>query len=276
MIIAIDNGEDYYLSESRCRSRVCPRCSKMRARTLSARIAGIIHRMDDPRFLTLTIRSNDQPLAHQIKHLRRRFGAMRRTSSWRKNVAGGVYTIEVTWNHEAAQWHPHLHCIIDGVYWPQAEILELWQSAVKDTAGADIRAVHGIRKLANYLACYVSKSCDLSELDGPRLAEWAIETHGLRLAQTFGSLQLCKPAQEDAEPLPTRMVELNVDNLAYQASAGVEAAELLLRSLEPRHRNSNPNLRHKRAGFLYAWQHAITARPPPAKRPIDRQLTLNG
>lgn len=275
VVVAVDGGQDYYISESRCRSRVCPRCSKIRARALSVRIAELVHRMDDARFVTFTIRSNNRPLADQIKHLRRKFGAMRRTKLWGHYVKGGVYTIEVTWNDETGQWHPHLHAIVDGIYWPQHDLLNLWEGFVGDHAGVDIRIVRGVRKLANYLACYVSKSCDLAKLDGPQLADWAIATHGLRLAQTFGSLQSCKPASEVAEPTPCRLVDVDVNDLADNAACGVEAAELLLRALEPRRRKDGPEANHERAGLLFAWQHPVDAKPPPPRRPIDKQLTLN-
>lgn len=246
-IITYGDGLHYHLTEQRCRSRVCPRCSRIRARSLAARIAALVRRMDDPRFLTLTIRSTDQPLRDQVKHLRRRFAAMRRRPEWTSSVTGGVYTIEVTFNARSAQWHPHLHAIIDGRYFPHANLLRLWQHTVGAHAGVDIRAVRGVRKLANYLACYVAKSCDLDHLSTEQLAEWAVETHGLRLAQTFGRLQNCKPQSEgpdELEPLPIRYVEIDVHALAYAATHSDLIADQLLRLLEPRkgpRLDSNPS-----------------------------------
>lgn len=243
-LVTYGDGLHYHLTEQRCRSRVCPRCSRMRARSLAGRIATLVRRMDEPRFLTLTIRSTDRPLREQVKLLRRRFAAMRRTVQWVNHVSGGVYTIEITYNEGTGQWHPHLHAIIDGSYWAQNALLRQWETVVGDQAGVDIRAVRGIRKLANYLACYVAKSCDLDHLTHRQLAEWAIETHGLRLAQTFGSLQKCKPQSVDADeldPLPIRHVEIDVHELAYAASMASPIAEQLLRLLEPRpHRRPEP------------------------------------
>lgn len=190
--------------------------------------------MNDPRFLTLTCRSTHLPLRDQIQHLTRRFAAMRRNRRWPKHVHGGIYTVEITYNAAADQWHPHLHAIIDGTYWPQAEILDLWQTVLHDHGGVDIRAIRGIRKLANYLAAYVAKSCDLTRLSKSNLAEWAIETQSLRLAQTFGSIHRFKPSHEEPEHHPTQHVAFDINELATWAQAGEMNALRLIQSLEPR------------------------------------------
>lgn len=280
-IVTVDDGLHYHLTEQRCRSRVCPRCAKIRARALAMKITTIVRQMDDPRFLTLTVRSNDQPLRHQVKFLRRRFAAMRRRPLWGFHVTGGVYTIEITHNPSTGQWHPHLHAIIDGKFFPHSDLQLLWEKTVSDHAGVDIRAVRGVRKLANYMASYVAKSCDLSQLRPAQLTEWAIETHGLRLAQTFGCLQSCKPQSTDPdelEPRPIRHVEIDVHGLAWAASWGHPEAQHILEALEPR-RGLKPPIDH---GLVLgainrynAWTSSLdlSARPPPRERDLT-QLTF--
>ncbi len=207
---------------------------------------------------------------------------MRRRPAWKAHVTGGVYTIEITHNALTGQWHPHLHAIIDGRFYPHSELLRDWQDVVRDQAGADIRAVRGIRKLANYLAAYVAKSCDLDALDHAQLPEWAIETHGLRLAQTFGSLQACKPQTADdseLDPLPIRHVDLDVHELAYDAFLGNLIAGSLLRILEP-HRS----VKHiPEPGFILGlirayWRTQKPQQGPDPPNPRDRdqdQLRLS-
>lgn len=271
LIIQVDGGESFYLAESRCRSRICPRCSKIRANMLAGRIAAMVRLMDAPRFLTLTIRSNEQALSVQLKHLRRRFAALRRTELWKYHVKSGVYTIEITWNRETKRWHPHLHCIIDGSFFPHQSLLSLWERVVKDQAGIDIRMVVGVRKLANYLACYVSKSCDLSHLSNQQLAEWAVATAGLRLAQTFGGLQTCKPSKDRVVMKSYKMVDCDVNWMAYIAGYGCTLAKSILTSLTGGEPLSNPD-------FLVLVDRFNT---PPSKqykpdkpRPKDLQLRL--
>lgn len=285
LLVAYGDGLHYHLTEQRCRSRVCPRCARLRARALAFRIATLVRRMDSPRFLTLTIRSNDRPLREQVKHLRRRFAALRRRSDWPTHVVGGVYTLEITFNTTTQQWHPHLHAIVDGTYWAHADLLSTWETVVGDHAGVDIRAVHGVRKLANYLACYVAKSCDLRTLEPRQLAEWAIETHGLRLAQTFGSLQGCKPQTGDEaelDPLPTRIVDLNVHHLAWDAARGNPRAERLLRLIEPHRRPAPIEDPAATLAAIHAYNrpHLIPhgpEPPPPRDRDADQlRFSING
>ncbi|KKM08310.1 hypothetical protein LCGC14_1725160 [marine sediment metagenome] len=231
IVVSENSGEKIFLAEQRCKSRICPRCAWMRSRSLANRISELVHDMDSPRFLTLTVRSNDQSLRNQLMHLRRKFASMRRTELWGYHVRGGVYTIEITFNAKTKQWHPHLHAIIDGGYFPHAELLNLWESLVGDQCGVDIRLVVGVRKLANYLAAYVSKSCDLDHFEPEQLAEWAVETHGLRLAQTFGSLHANKVAEEEEETSYYRTINLDVNMIVTFANAGSDEARTLLNHL---------------------------------------------
>lgn len=274
VIITYADPERYRIAESRCRSRVCPRCSRIRAKALSHRIAALIRQMDQPRFLTLTIRSKSGPLADQVKFLRRRFAAIRRRPEWHQHVISGVYTIEITWNKQSCQWHPHLHAIIDGSFWEQKSILGLWQAIVKDHAGVDIRAVTGVRKLANYLACYVAKSCDLSLLPPDQLVQWAIETHGLRLAQTFGSLQSCKPQSEPAEPMPQSLVDLDPRDIALYAEHGSVLALDLLCALNPSEHAPNRPSHHETGNLIRAMQRVLAPPSPPPRERKEVQLHL--
>ena len=274
VIIIVNGGTRYYLAEARCKSRVCVRCSRIRAKQLSTRIAKLVHTMDAPRFLTLTVRSNDASLSGQVKWLRRRFAEMRRKPCWKNHVAGGVYTIEVTYNADTAQWHPHLHAIIDGTYFAQAELLMLWEATVNDQAGVDIRAVHGVRKLANYLACYVAKSCDLGNLGPDQIAEWAVETHGLRLAQTFGDLHNAKPQTDEQDPVSIGIVECDVNDLAFVASFGVPAALELINRLEPKRGATEPVEPDLILALLRDYNDGLPPKPPPKPKPDRTQQYL--
>lgn len=273
VIISVDLGTRLYLAEQRCRSRVCPRCSRIRANQLAHRITELVHLMDAPRFLTLTIRSTCSPLRDQVNRLRARFAAMRRSAAWATHVTGGVYTIEITHNPDSGQWHPHLHAIIDGRFWLHSDLLATWQRVVHDHAGVDIRAVHGARKLANYLAAYVAKSCDLSRLLPRELAAWAVETHGLRLAQTFGDLHAMKPQNDPREPTINRLIDVCVNRIAYEESWGDSMAGRILATLVPAP-GDPPGLETPQltAAVLRYHRRYALIRPPPQPAPPDHQL----
>jgi hypothetical protein len=47
-------------------------------------------------------------------------------------VRGGVYSIEVTWNPERADWHPHAHMLMDAPWIGWAEMRDAWRAVTCD------------------------------------------------------------------------------------------------------------------------------------------------
>ena len=82
LIINYNSGEKYFLAEQRCKSRICPRCAKIRATQLSHKVAALVHSMDAPRFITISMRSTDGNLRDQLRRLRRNFALLRRSEVW--------------------------------------------------------------------------------------------------------------------------------------------------------------------------------------------------
>jgi len=188
-------------SQARCKARICPTCAKIRANKAARRIREALKEADDPRFLTLTLKGSDDPLADQIRHLRESFARLRRAKEWKQHVRGGVYTVEVKWGKSRGQWHPHLHCIIDGTYWQQQAISKAWETASRGSSIVDIRRVHGAEALSRYITKYIAKSSDTDGMPAARLVEWSESVHGLRMLQTFGTLHgHDRDPREPAEP----------------------------------------------------------------------------
>lgn len=172
----------------RCRSRLCPRCGKWRAREVSARLDRLAAKLDSPRLMTLTLKSSDRPLRDQVRHLTESLRTLRRTRAWRDRVRGGVWVMEVTWSQTRQQWHPHLHLLTEGSYYPQRELSRDWAAASGGSTICDVRACHSRRQAVIYLTQYLSKSQDASHVPTHRLGEWCLGMHGVRMAQTWGSL----------------------------------------------------------------------------------------
>jgi hypothetical protein len=56
-------------------------------------------------------------------------------------VAGGVYSIEVTWSKDRRDWHPHAHALIDAPWIRQSEMRDAWRAVTCDaTRRAELRA----------------------------------------------------------------------------------------------------------------------------------------
>lgn len=180
-----------------CRDRLCPTCQRVRARQAQARLAEIVRAMNAPRFLTLTLRSQDETLSAMIDRLYTAFREIRRRREWRRHVHGGVAVLEVTRNEANGQWHAHLHVIVDGVFWLQSSIAKLWLSVTGDSKIVDIRPVHGQREAVRYLTAYLSKGGDAGTWDDATIVEYASSMHRRRLIQTFGTAHAVRVPESD-------------------------------------------------------------------------------
>lgn len=47
-------------------------------------------------------------------------------------VAGGVYSVEITWSSERHDWHPHVHVLMDAPWIPWAEVRDAWRAVTCD------------------------------------------------------------------------------------------------------------------------------------------------
>lgn len=195
------------IAHHRCKSRLCPLCGRLRAQALRGRMTVPIRKLDSPRLLTLTLRSNDEPLREQVQRLNRCFAKLRRTDVWKHNFLGGLYVTEVTINPKTGRWHPHLHAIVDGRYVPQKDLAAAWLRSTGDSTIVDVRKAHSIKAAVNYLCTYVTKSQDASHVPDEKIGEWADAMHGLRMAATFGCLHGTK-LEPEKEKMNDRLTDL--------------------------------------------------------------------
>jgi hypothetical protein len=214
--------------EGRCRSRLCPRCGRIRARQLQPRLELLAAQLDSPRFITLGTASNNRPLKEQLAHLVESFKRLRRCERFKARVRGGVYVIEVTYNAKTEQWHPHLHALTEGTYYHQAELSKDWESATGDSYVAHIKAVPSRSKAAGYLTQYVTKSQDASHVPDLRLPEWAAAMHGARCSQTWGTLHGLQLDETEEESKPQINRAGSLLSLAHAAAEGDEEAKEIL------------------------------------------------
>lgn len=182
---------------ARCRDRLCPLCSSARSRESASRVASIVGRMDAPRFMTLTMPHSSLPLRTQLDHLMTTFRELRSTDAWKHYVRGGVWSLELTYNRERSEWHPHVHVIFDGDYFPQPTLKALWSQIHAVNVIVDVRAVNSTRAAASYLAKYVSKVVDLDSWAATEIREYADAMHRRRTIHTFGN---CHGATAEADP----------------------------------------------------------------------------
>lgn len=183
-----------------CHDRFCESCGWLRQSTIRANLQDKLS--DHPhRFLTLTLKSEHEPLTVLLDKLLKCFKRLRATAFWREKVKGGAAFIEVTANAESGSWHPHLHAIIDGKWLEQSVLRELWRTITGDSYVLDIRLIRSRIEVTNYITKYATKPLPNRIVkDEPLLCEAVEALKGRKLCYTFGTWSrwsLLKPPPDD-------------------------------------------------------------------------------
>lgn len=200
----------YKFALETCRFRLCRPCALDRSRVIRANLETVAQH-GVVRFLTLTLRSTNEPLRITVARLHKHFRTLRRRSLWRDRVVGGAAFLEVTRNHKTRLWHAHLHCLLQGHFIPRSAIAHEWLSITGDSYIVDIRLPHSQATVANYVTKYVTKpfnpgsSTTLSDLV---LAAQALEH--TKLAITFGRWRKLHLLTERADPQWTKVEHTNM------------------------------------------------------------------
>lgn len=186
----------------RCGLRVCPECGSKRGRRLYAKY-GHLRRISGLKHLVLTMPNlqhltredvqglgkrfaelrNTPPLGESRKYQKRRREArgspeeVRRGGLW----PGGLWAIEITYS-KARGWNLHLHAIIEGVYYSQERITELWEAIEGGQRVVWIRAVRGPGQALKYVLKPGGEIWQHPEA----LKELVEATRGLRLVSLWG------------------------------------------------------------------------------------------
>lgn len=194
-----DQPDRYKIAASYCRDRFCLPCQHLRAFRLSAVLADQLPDTD-LRFITLTLRHSDRPLAAQLDHLYASFRKLRRAALWRDRIPGGVAVLEVKRSKNRLRWHPHLHLIVSGQWLDKSDLSALWHRATGTSYVTDIRRVSDKAQLRRYLTKYASKPMSYATTNQPGpLAEAILALKDRRLIFCFGEWRRFK-LTDDYEP----------------------------------------------------------------------------
>lgn len=178
----------YYLSPDRCKHRCCPVCGSIKASQTTQKILAKLSPTSDLRFLTLTIKSSNQPLNEQIDHVLRSFRRLRQTLTWKRTQSGGVATLQITYNQTTRRWHPHLHVLSEGNYVNHADLRSAWLRSTGDSSIVHIESVHDRSKQTKYVCRYVASNSDLTGWPDEALDEYVEALRSRRSLMVFGSL----------------------------------------------------------------------------------------
>lgn len=181
------NPGQYRVASDKCHDRFCLMCGNERSRIIAANVIARL-RGKPARFLTLTLRSRQEPLADTITRLYKSFARLRQRRLWKRSVTGGVAFLEVKRSNDCNHWHVHLHALLQGKYLNSRELSRTWKQITTDSYIVDIRIVRDESAATRYVAKYASKPLDpTATRQHHALTEAIIALRGRRLCLTFGT-----------------------------------------------------------------------------------------
>lgn len=192
-----ESGEVRVASNS-CHLRWCPVCAQSRRNYIAHEVAEWTSSASHPKFLTLTLKHTSAPLDHQVTCLYNFFRELRRRKEFRRCVKGGIWFFQIKKSKSDSLWHPHLHCLVEGLYLAKRKLHKMWCQVTFGSFIADIRAVHDPQAAANDAARYASSPGTLVDLPIQDACELVDAMHGRRICGTWGTGRTVslRPAKE--------------------------------------------------------------------------------
>lgn len=168
-----------------CKNKLCPMCNWRRAMKYSYQTSRIVdvamQREPKGRFLFLTLTVKNIPgdeLKNTLTKMSEGFNRLFKYKRVQKNLLGYLRSVEVTYNEQEKNYHPHIHVLLfvrpnyfsgrGDNYISQAEWGELWAKSLKSdyVPMVDIRAVKptgkGLKGAILETAKYPTKPMDLN------------------------------------------------------------------------------------------------------------------
>jgi hypothetical protein len=138
--------------------------------------------------ITLTTGATYPTLAALLDHLYASFRRLQRTPEWHRHVTGGVAFLELKISSRTDRWHPHIHALVEGRFFPHPILKAAWNRVTGEAQIVDIRPAGNSDALFRYVTKYASKPMDVSYLRIPhRLDEALTALKGRRLCTTWGA-----------------------------------------------------------------------------------------
>lgn len=165
-----------------CKNRFCPMCAWRKARKNALKIGVLMQylkEVENKEFIFLTLTAPNvkaEELNEEIKYYNQSFKRLIERKEVKSAVRGYVRKLEVTYNKERDDYHPHFHVILavdkhyfnnKNQYIKRDRWLELWQQSTKNNliTQVDVRKVKQTdnKKEVSEIAKYSAKDSDYLE-----------------------------------------------------------------------------------------------------------------
>lgn len=235
----------YRLALNRCRSRWCVPCANEQRNVIQRNVMEACEGKD-LRFMTLTLKSSQQPLGQQISRLRKSFRKLRQRRDFKTKLRGGIYFLELTKNKRTNEWHPHLHILFEGGFVPHGLLKNAWREITADSYIVDVRRVPNSKVAAGYISKYAGKPLPTNIIfDTESMVEAITALHGTRVFSSFGTwkeLHLSKPPSDDTPWIPLMPLSACIMNAMKGDLKSRQIIESLTRRNAHEPMELNPNI----------------------------------
>lgn len=201
-----------------CHDRFCVPCCGQRQAIIRRNLDHYLPNRPH-RFLTLTLRHQDEPLDYLLTRLYKCFKKLRGRRFWKDRVRGGAAFLEITYNAETHGWHPHLHCMLDGLYLDLGILRKLWLAITGDSHQVKINLIRTRREVVSYVTKYATKPVPPSVVQSDGALDEALKAlRHRRTILTFGTWRNWKLTDDPQELDWTSYGHL--DAIRYRATDG--------------------------------------------------------
>ena len=218
-----------------CKKRWCPRCAqiirgRLRTQLRQWTTETKLHKGESFRLITLTLRHTQAPLETQLRFLKAAYRRLRQQRSWPRHVRQAAAIVQVNYNNERDDWHPHLHVLALGTFFAHRELKNAWTKASRGSAIVDIRLIKDPKKACDYVASYITRpdEWDLTTTPRSRIQEYILALRGQRLVILTGQIP-----KLNLDELPATNWERvsTLQTLLREARLGNEQARKILQEI---------------------------------------------
>ena len=182
----IESGE-VRVASSACSLRWCPVCSNVRRNYVTRSVADWLSKCQYPKLVTLTLLHTKDSLRDQIDFLYNCFRVLRRRKEFSGAVTGGVWFFQIKKSKTDGCWHPHIHAVVTGYFFPRRRLSKIWYQITNGSMVTEIRAIKDPQGAASEVARYATCPGDLSVLSPDAGLEMVDALHGRRICGTWGT-----------------------------------------------------------------------------------------
>lgn len=182
----LQSGEVRVASSS-CSLRWCPVCANVRRNFVTRSVADWLSNCEYPKLITLTLLHSKDDLRSQIDFLYKCFRKLRSKKEFSKAVTGGVWFFQIKKSKTDGCWHPHIHAVVTGDFFPRRRLSKIWLKITNGSMVTEIRAIKDPQGAANEVARYATSPGDLSVLAPDDGLEMVDALHGRRICGTWGT-----------------------------------------------------------------------------------------